>query len=91
MEKWIERHTNRIWFMFLVIFLFSMVTMNLQFPKELRGGVIIKLGAIESNYAKREEDLKSEINNHLQACYLDKEVIQAQFRSIYEMRNDVQP
>lgn len=91
MERWIKRNERKILFFGVLLIVLSVITLNLQFPKELRGGVMTRLDVLEINYDKRERSLREEMGALRNGCMAQREIIQTQFKSMWEMRNDVYP
>ena len=87
-EKFLRRYQYLLIWWIIFLFVASVLFLNLQFPKELRGGVMSRLEVIEYNYSKRERDMRSQFGEMVYNCNMDKEVVQAQLRSMFEMRND---
>lgn len=91
MEQWLKKNSHTAYFCGFVFFVLSCVGLNLQFPQELRGGVMSRLEKIAVDYSNRDEALKKDVQELSQRCSDNYAIVQSQLEAMHEMRNDVYP
>lgn len=88
MENWVNRHSSTLIFLFGAVVVLSLITLVLQFPKELRGGAFTRLDSIIIEQRKFRKDITEELHNlSNEVAYRDK-LLDNMIHSMYRMRND---
>jgi hypothetical protein len=88
LNSWVIQNTVWLILIFGAILVLSFCWSIVQMPKDLRGGVMLRLDELEAGYENREKSISKEIAGLTKTIHAERELIQSQLRALYQMRND---